>query len=244
MINLKSDLHVHSSEYSNDSQSNLLENVRAAREAGLTTLGLADHVRHSSKWLSDKAAAIEDARKIGGIEILNGVEAKMLNRVGDLDIPNELYGVDFILIADHQFPSENGPVDPKELRAMILNSQIETKEVLDCLIEATVHAIQNARKLQCSAVLAHPFSLLTKIGLSEIDIDVKSIYELGAAMVSTNTALEINEKWNCPGGEFITALSGLGVKMVAGSDAHTSEDIGRFIGVSAKINSSNPGMLV
>jgi len=54
-----------------------------------------------------------------GATVLAGVEAKILDTSGRLDLPPALDGTDLVLIADHQFPADNGPVHPAHVRAAI-----------------------------------------------------------------------------------------------------------------------------
>ena len=51
------DFHVHST-FSDDAVSTLAENVRAARERGLRTLCLVDHVRRDTAWVPEFTAAV------------------------------------------------------------------------------------------------------------------------------------------------------------------------------------------
>lgn len=88
----------------------------AARDRGLRVVCLADHVRQGSLRVPDFVAAVRELRPAPGIEVLAGVEAKILNSAGELDLPDSLRGVDRILIADHQYPGDHGPVPPQDMR--------------------------------------------------------------------------------------------------------------------------------
>ena len=116
-VALDEDFHVHST--FSDGESTLAENVQAARERGLRTLCLVDHVRRDTAWLPDFTAAVSRYRGQPGMRVLAGVEAKILDTSGRLDVPPGLDGIDLVLIADHQFPAEHGPVHPAEVRAAI-----------------------------------------------------------------------------------------------------------------------------
>lgn len=119
-VALDEDFHVHST--FSDGASTLAENVAAARERGLRTLCLVDHVRRDTAWVPDFTAAVEQYRHQPGLRVLAGVEAKILDSTGQLDIPPDLgsrVGIDLVLIADHQFPADNGPVHPAHVRAAI-----------------------------------------------------------------------------------------------------------------------------
>ena len=113
---LHGDHHVHS-RFSDDAQSTLAENVRAAHTVGLTELRLVDHVRTSTSWVPEFLTAVaaltaadERARPDDGPELIirSGVEAKILDSTCRLDLPAGLTTggrtdqVDRVLIADHQ----------------------------------------------------------------------------------------------------------------------------------------------
>ena len=49
------------------------------------------------------------------------------------------------------------------------------------------------------AVLAHPFSILPKMGLTEADIPDDALALLAGRCRETGTPVEVNEKWRCPG---------------------------------------------
>lgn len=108
---LRGDHHVHST-FSDDAVSTLAENVAAASAAGLATVRLVDHVRRSTPWVPDYLAAVRSLQVPDGLTVLTGVEAKILDASGDLDIPELPTGIDRILIADHQFPGVDGPLGP------------------------------------------------------------------------------------------------------------------------------------
>ena len=109
-VALDEDFHVHST--FSDGESSLAQNVRAARERALRTLCLVDHVRRDTAWLPEFTAAVAPFREQPGLRVLAGVEAKILDTSGRLDLPPGLDGIDLVLIADHQFPGDDGPVHP------------------------------------------------------------------------------------------------------------------------------------
>ena len=47
-------------------------------------------------------------------------------------------------------------------------------------------------------------------------------------LLLADAALEVNEKWRCPSDSVILALRNLGVRIVAGSDSHKSDDVGVY----------------
>ena len=79
------DLHVHST-FSDDAESTVAENLAAAADQGLHTIGMVDHVRRGTAWLPDMVAAARALDGTRGVRVLVGVEAKMLDTGGALDL--------------------------------------------------------------------------------------------------------------------------------------------------------------
>ncbi len=146
-MNFDEDYHVHST-FSDDGSSTLAENVSAAAERGLRTLCLADHVRRDTAWVPEFAAAVGEYRGRPELRVLAGVEAKIWDGSGRLDLPDALDGIDLVLIADHQFPADNGPVHPAEVRSAIAYGEMTAAEAIERVCEATARAVLYAG--QCS----------------------------------------------------------------------------------------------
>jgi putative hydrolase len=242
-VALDEDFHVHST--FSDGASTLEENVRAARERGLRTLCLVDHVRRDTTWLPDFVAAVDQYRDQyrdqPGPRVLAGVEAKILDTSGRLDVPpgadgaegaEGLDGIDLILIADHQFPADNGPVHPAEVRSVIAYGGMTAAEAIERLCEATANALSLASAPHPAStpqlLLAHLFSLLPKIGLNEAMVPDPLLADLAKRVAHAGAMVEVNEKWSCPSPRTVAALADAGVSLVAGSDSHHCRDIGVY----------------
>lgn len=219
---LRGDHHVHST-FSDDAVSTPEENVVAAVAAGLDTLRIVDHVRRDTTWVPEYVAAITALRVPAGLTVLTGVEAKILDTAGTLDIPALPDGIDRILIADHQFPSAEGPLGPTEVRERIAAGW-RTADVLDDFVAGVIAAMERHPGNQ----LAHCFSLLPKIGLAESDLGPERLTAWATAAARTGTLVEVNEKWGCPEPASLTALSAAGAELVASTDSHRAPDVGRY----------------
>jgi putative hydrolase len=233
-VALDEDFHVHST--FSDGASTLAENVQAARERGLRTLCLVDHVRRDTAWLPDFAAATRPYRQQAGLRVLAGVEAKILDRSGLLDVPPDLdrcEGIDLVLIADHQFPSDAGPVHPDQVRAAISGGRMTPAEAIEGLCLATANA------LRPGALLAHLFSLLPKIGLDEAMVPAGLLADLAVKAARAGVLAEVNEKWSCPSARTVAALADAGVGLVAGSDSHHCRDIGVYGSVRQTVGAAD-----
>lgn len=227
---LRGDHHVHST-FSDDAVSTLAENVAAASAVGLSTLRLVDHVRQSTTWVPEYLAAVRGLSVPEGLTVLTGVEAKILDASGALDIPALPEGIDRILMADHQFPGIDGPLGPTAVRERIAGGWA-ADDVLDVLVTALIAAMRRHPGNQ----LAHCFSLLPKIGLSEFDLGDEHIAAWARAAAETETLVEVNEKWACPGIRSLAALRSAGAEIVASTDSHIASDVGRYSRVTALLD--------
>ena len=221
-VRFDQDYHVHST-YSDDAQSTLEENLREAEWAGLRTICMVDHVRRATTYVPDMVAAVRALRPMTGIEILCGVETKIMNRAGDLDLP-ALLSVDHVLIADHQYPSDDGPLAPSVVRSALAAGTLSAREAIECIVDASVAAMSRVER----PVMAHPFSLLPKIGLDESFVTARHLQHFAQAARRHGALVEVNEKWNCPGPRLVSELLRAEVHLVAGSDAHHCESVGNY----------------
>jgi putative hydrolase len=229
---LRGDHHVHST-FSDDAESTLAENIAAAAAAGLTELRLIDHVRTSTEWVPEFVAAVAAEPVPGGLTVLTGVETKILDANGALDLPSAAFegrglGVDRIVIADHQFPGPEGPWHPEQAKQRIAEG-LAVADALDLLIAGLIGAMGSVERAQ----LAHCFSILPKVGLTEADLSDAQLDAWATAAARTGTLVEVNEKWGCPGPRALRAAVSAGAILVAGSDAHHARDVGRYDRVPA-----------
>ncbi|WP_167052381.1 PHP domain-containing protein [Salinibacterium sp. ZJ77] len=219
---LSGDFHVHST-FSDDAVSTLQENVDAAHAAGLTEIRLVDHVRASTTWVPEFVAAVAALDVPAGLTVHTGVEAKILDASGALDIPTGVEGIDRILIADHQFPGADGPWSPATTIERIANG-LTVDDALDLLIGGLTGAMRRHPGNQ----LAHCFSILPKVGLREDQLGDERLRLWAETAAATDTWVEVNEKWACPGPAALAAARAAGVRIVASTDSHDSREVGRY----------------
>ncbi|WP_130011210.1 PHP domain-containing protein [Serinicoccus sediminis] len=223
MIDTGADWHTHST--TTDGQDPLADMVAAGAAAGLHTIGLSDHVRASTSWLPDYVREVRGLAASAPLAVRCGVEVKILDETGRLDLPVELPPLDYLLVADHQFPGPDGPVHPEEVRRRLEQGAWDAGSALDLLVTATARALAAS---PVPPILAHLFSLLPKCGLDEQQVTGEHLDALADACLATGGWVEVNEKWRCPGIPALTHLARRGVVVSAGSDAHRAVDVGRW----------------
>ena len=226
-VALDADGHVHSTW--SDGTATPAQNVAAAHAAGLRQLVMVDHVRRSTEWLPGFVRAVEVLRRDAGLLLRCGVEAKILDDRGTLDLPRDLSGVDVILVADHRMPLPSGPAAPEAVRAALAGGTLDPRWLIERLVAATLAALEAPRPV----VVAHLFSILPKVGLREADVPDEAIARLADRCRETGAVVELNEKWATPGPRTLTILHQRGAGLVAGSDAHAPDAVGRWDHVAA-----------
>ena len=194
MMRVNHDLHVHSTW--SDGKAHPVENLIAASNAGLSSLAMVEHVNASSLWVPLWAEEVSWYREITDVDLLSGVEAKLLDVDGTLDLPYDVSGIDMILVADHMVPSRNGLRSPVEVRASIIAGHENKFDVIHDLVGALLGAAARTRASR-SALL---FSCLPKIGVSEQEIPLDEINRLAEGLAAAGVAVEISERWHCPSG--------------------------------------------
>jgi putative hydrolase len=222
-VRLDEDYHVHSV-FSDDAVSTLAENVQAARERGLRTVCLAEHVRRETATVGDFLAAVAGLPPEPGLRVLAGVEAKILDHRGTLDLPDLPAGVDLVLIADHQFPGPAGPLLPSQVRSALASGELAATDAVESLVESTAAALGQADR----PLLVHLFSVLPKVGLAESGVPGSLLRMLAGRARATGAMVEVNEKWACPSARSLRVFADAGVPIVASTDSHNCADVGVY----------------
>jgi putative hydrolase len=217
------DLHTHSI-YS-DGAASLEANLAAALRRGVTRLGFADHVRADTKWLPEYAEHVARLRWSAPIRVWCGVESKILDMSGRLDLPADVSGVEYLAIADHQVPGEEGPEHPSLVAAALRAGDRSAREVAERVVRATVAAASHALR---HPLIVHLFSVLPKVGLDERDVPEGLLHDLARGLARAGAFVEVNEKWRCPSARVAGIMDAHGVRVVPGSDAHAARDVGRY----------------
>lgn len=216
------DMHVHST--FSDGVHSIEENIKQAEDIGLKRLCCVDHVRHDTGWVTEFVNTVENFKTQTNVQVFSGLEAKILNRNGDLDLPKNYGEADFIYVADHQFPLDDKYFHPKEIREMLSKGIVAAEELLESLTDATVHAIEKHEKI----VIAHLFSVLPKAGLSEDQVSNKLLEKIAITANRFNVKIEVDERWKCPSHHVINYFHNQGIQILYSTDSHRRETIGKY----------------
>ena len=221
-MNERADMHVHST--FSDGRDRIEDNIAECESLGLTALGCVDHVRADTDWVPDYVAAVERLRETTAVELRCGIEAKLLDTTGALDLPEHFDGVDAIYAADHQVPLDEGPTHPREVKRRIEEGEMSAEEVVDAILTSTLRALDRPERV----VIAHFGSILPKIGLSETDLPADGLDRLAAETARTGQEIEISERWRCPSATTLRPFVRHGVPVALSTDSHKRETIGRY----------------
>jgi len=221
-VNARQDMHVHST--FSDGRDPIEGNVEEAEALGLTELTCVDHVRAGTDWVPDYVAAVRRIRSTTDVELRCGIEAKLLDTTGALDLPDDIEGVDAIYAADHQVPLADGPTHPREVRERIAGGDLDPAVVIDAILTSTARALDRPQRV----VIAHFLSILPKIGLTEADVPPEGLERLAAEAARTGQEIEISERWRCPSAATLRPFLRQGVPIALSTDSHKSETIGRY----------------
>jgi putative hydrolase len=221
-VSARMDMHVHST--FSDGADRLEDNIAEAESLGLTALGCVDHVRASTDWVPNYVAAVNRLRSQTRVELRCGIEAKLMDTTGALDLPETIDGVDAIYAADHQVPLDTGPTHPREVRERIAGGDLRAADVINALLTSTARALDRPQRV----VIAHFLSILPKIGLTEADVPLDGLDMLAEVTARTGQEIEISERWRCPSAATLRPFKARGVPIVLSTDSHKRGTIGRY----------------
>jgi putative hydrolase len=199
------------------------ENIAEAERIGLTELACVECVRADTRWIPAYVAVVRASRKQTPIVLHCAVEAKILDIYGCLDLPSGLEGIDAVYVASHQAPSPDGPMNPRSTRERIEAGELDSQMVIRWIVSGTVAAVCHRENL----VIAHLFSVLPKLGLTEADVSPELVDSLAIAAAESNAQIVVDEHWRCPSVRTLRPFLRHGVPLLLSSGSHGSETIGR-----------------
>ena len=102
---------------------------------------------------------------------------------------------------------------PRRIRTAIERGTMTAADAVSDLVAATICGVRRSPYLP---ILAHLFSLLPKMGLSEADVTDAHLRSMASACLHAGGVVEVNEKWRCPSARTVAYLVRAGVPIIAG----------------------------
>ena len=133
--------------------------VSAADQAGLTALTFADQVGPDTTWLPAYADAVRRARRRTELTLRVAAEVEIVQPDGWLAWPADLSQLEAVSVAVSRLPLADGPVGPRDVRALLAAGELTPEQVAETLIVATVRGVERASRY-APTQLARPLSLL------------------------------------------------------------------------------------
>jgi putative hydrolase len=220
---VRMDMQVHST--FSDGADTVEANVRAAEAAGLERMTCVDHVRASTDWLAQYVAEVRRVRETTDVQLTIGIEAKLLDTTGRLDMPEQFPdGIEVIYAADHQVAMPGGVQHPDAVRAALEAGDLSGEEVFEALITSTRACLDDPRPI----VIAHFLSILPKLGLDQADAPLDQIEALADECARTGQRIEVNERYATPTARTLRPFLERGVELLVSTDSHRADTIGRY----------------
>jgi len=210
---MRSDQHIHS--VWGDGKANIRQIIDKAEQVGLKQIAITEHVRSESTYFNKYKREIARGSAKTPIRVLLGLEARIKNFSGDIDIPKELVKKVKIMIASvHRFPFGRKLFYPDQFSKKICQ-EIELELAAACI-----------NKGSCN-VLGHPGGMSLRF---HKEFPLSYFEEIIAACRKNGIAFELNSAYHLPVlAQLKTLLKKHNPLVSLGSDAHDIKDIGNWI---------------
>jgi putative hydrolase len=190
------------------------EIIAAAEDQGLKAIAFTEHIRSDSTYYPEFIAHIDQLRSKSSLDIFVGVETKVLDEKGSLDIsPADQKRAQIILGSVHRINDNGALIHPRDLG----EEKTLAKEFQLSMAMVNAGAID---------VLAHPLGM----GLRMFNVFSKdNLTQLIKRIAETDIAFELSGKYTQP--LFLKEIIELCYRydpvVSIGSDVHKIEELGR-----------------
>lgn len=208
----RTDIHIHSS--FSDGLATPRQIVEFAVTREFDRICITDHVRIDTGWLDEFFMEIEALRGefAGRIEVLAGVEAKVLDFGGRIDADlGRVSRADLVFAAFHRIPRTNGFMARRDIG----RNKAEALENWSMSMKAVLSN-------PAVNVIAHPGNILKMNGV-RIPTYLKE--EIASLAGPSGKVFEHNLKYEVPDDGFLSLLVSEGVQILHGSDAHSIAEL-------------------
>jgi len=211
----KVDLHMHTNW--TDGKNTVSEMYKSACSKGLDVVLYSEHARYKSvDWFKNFAQEVRSIKKKKCLPLV-GVESKILNYKGEIDIhPKIARECDLIMGSVHRFPGEDGI----NLKRHI--SKYKKKEAIEIEFELSIAAL----KYSSIDILGHPFGM--SYSRFKTQPPWKLIIELIKTAKKYKKAFEINSKYHKQAKKMISKCLEYETLISLGSNAHSVKEVGKI----------------
>lgn len=221
-MRLTADYHTHTV-YSHGT-GEIIDNARAAKDAGLIELGISDHgFAHPVYGLTRKVLPVmrrecAAAEKETGVKTLLGIESNIIGLDGKTDLKSSLYdSFDIYLAGVHKFVTYTlGAAFKIGIPNFFLSVKKAPKPSARLIKENTATYI--------NAVKNNPIDVITHLNYCCF----ADAAEVAKAAADYGTYIELNAKKTHLSDEELYAVLETGVNFVIGSDAHSPDRVGEI----------------
>lgn len=197
------DTHTHSVA-SGHAYSTVQEIAAAAREKGIKIVAITDHgpAMEGTTHIYHFGNLRVLPEEIYGVRVLKGIEANIVDSDGSIDLPvRYLRKMEFVIASLHEIT------------------------IKPSTVENNTKAVVNALKNPYVDVIGHPGNSVFQVDIERV---VKAAREYNKLIEINNSSFVVRKgSWNnCM--VFLQRCKEYGVRVVCGSDAHISFDVGKF----------------
>jgi len=224
-LDLRADAHVHTGFAAGRDSVGVI--VSAADVAGLTSVTFADQVGPDTTWLPAYADTIRRARRRTELTLRIAAEVEVVQRDGWLAWPADLGHLEAVSVAVSRLPTADGPVAPREMRALLAAGKLAPDQIAEIVVTATIKGMDRASRY-APVQLTRPLSLLTQVGIDDSAVTPEMLDALATACRDTGAAVEISEAWRSPSPRVVALLRAAEVAVLAASDARYAAEVGQW----------------
>lgn len=214
------DYHTHT--YASDGRCGVKALVDSAKERGLIQIAITDHsfastifhmTRQKLERVQNEISSIE-----GSVQVLQGIEANLVNTNGDIDVPSDvIQNLDILSVGFHRFIGFKGEKRGGYDRSWLFANGFCSKEARQKLVDCNTQAYINAMRRFPIDVLVH----LNHRALVDVGRVCDEACKLGVYV-------ELNEKHIDVLEDGIEDMLNSGVNFIVGTDAHSAKKVGKI----------------
>ncbi len=228
-MNFVGDYHTHTK--ASDGRGTIESNVAAAKSRGLKQIAITDHgftniLCHLTVKKYNRQEEEIAALKESGITVLHGVEGNLANTLGRVDVPDEIVRrAEVLNLGFHRFL--NARMWKGAFWYIVINGFFPAC-IRRLMIEKNTASYISALRTYPVDIVVHPNSRAL--------VDTAAVCKVAA---ETGAYVELNVKHLKDIEKDLDKVLESGAKLIVGSDAHKSKNVGRFEDIEAFIIKHN-----